>query len=544
MKTVSMGSRSIIWGCTILSLLVWAHYASVWWVHLEGDSPLYPMMSMRVLEGKHFIMTAGQSHGGTLLVYLRALLYKLFGVSQFLGFYVNGMAMALGVMLWTRFACRISGNFGGAITGILCAVGNERLVRAACTDYFAITMVTSGLMLNFSEFLSRKFEISRRDSFFIGFLLGISWYLCRFSALYAVSAFFFFAWLSPSVRSRLFIPSKSEFRKSVIGRLLSITLCIGLFLTVMGFFTSDRFLGVNAEANLKFTVILGAVTIFWFRWRAIIPAIDKILLVAAGAVIGLTPELYYKWFVPHNPDRVTGLVRWNDIEAMLTEIPYRIGIMFSFYSPTKWGEIAAISVLGIFFLGYFSEKKERYIPILLQFLIALGAWFSVHTYMHMASQYFFIAMFPIYLGAGFAARRSRFRAIALILSCIILGCGLFDIKNNLASANIYEESKIAELLDQWKTKWGVTSGFGQLDSDYNVMFATNGKVILPYARGDERFPDWQDAVRKLNRILYLYHPNDRQPPWNHDGYIVLDKMELKHGFQIVVLEKTSAVRID
>src|SRR5262245_44243966 len=138
--------RFVILGTLAATLLVWVFQALNWHALLDGDAALYSLMSLDALDGRHLLYTAGQSHGGTIpLVYLRAGLFKIFGVSHFLGFFINGVVVAGAAALWARFAFRLSGPVAGLVTGLLCAVGSQVLAQYSLTDYYAFSLFLGGV---------------------------------------------------------------------------------------------------------------------------------------------------------------------------------------------------------------------------------------------------------------------------------------------------------------------------------------------------------------------------------------------------------------
>jgi hypothetical protein len=237
---------------------------------------------------------------------------------------------------------------------------------------------------------------------------------------------------------------------------------------------------------------------------------------------------------------VTGLVRWPDIQAVGMGVFDRIGVNFSFYDPRGLGLFAAASAAAVLLTGALVRPAERhrFAGVAALVGVTLAAWLGVHTYMHLAAQYFFVVMFPVYLAAGFAVGRSRLPGVALVLSAVILTAGLVDVGHNLIGVNEYQDSGLGPLLSGWREKWGVSEGFGHLNSNYNVMWAVEGAVRLPSMEEEERFKDWQAAEWSRRRILYVHQAQDRQPLWSHPGYRTLDKVALPYGFEAMVLEKS------
>jgi hypothetical protein len=528
-------NRVIAWAAA-LSVAVWTMHSLLWWVHLEGDAPLYPILSLKVLEGRQYLMTEGQAHGGTLLIYLRAALFKLFGVSHFIGFFVNGAFVAAGVALWTRFAARYAGLTGALVTGTLAAIATERFARAACTDYFAFTALSSGLMLNLALDFARKPRVSARDAALAGALTGFSWYICRFSALYLLAAAGFYLAALPPERRALFVPSRRELFRGALNRLLAVATVVLAALSVVAFFTNDSFLGINAESNLKVAVALALATWLRHRFPVVLSALPRLAAAAGGFLVGYAPELLFKILVG-TKDRATGLVRWRDLEPMLPEIPSRLGINFSFYYPLTLGLVSAACALALLCLG---ARRKGFLPVLAPVVLAFGAWVSIHTYMHLSPQYFFPVFLPAYLAAGFAVERSRFPRFALALSAIMLAVGVADLARNATEPNAIAEARVLERLHDWSARYGVTEGFGHMASNYNVMWAGKGWPFLmrsPLLGGDERFRGDQERVKNDARVFYLHQDSDREDLEVPPGYTVLEKASLGHGFDAFVLEK-------
>ena len=211
-----------------LTLAVWIVHASYWWVHLEGDNPLFPLMSIQILKGHHFLVTAGQAHGGTYLAYVRALLFFCFGVSHFLGIYINGIVIAVAVALWARFVYRVAGTTSALVFIVLSGIGNEMFVRLSATDYYALSLVCGGLLLNTSEYFSRQKAHSLKHWFLAGILLGTSLYICRFTMLYfLVAALFFFVLCDDSIRKKT-LPTMRELLKPLSVLLLGVAFLLAL----------------------------------------------------------------------------------------------------------------------------------------------------------------------------------------------------------------------------------------------------------------------------------------------------------------------------
>lgn len=530
----AISEHLLLLGTALLGLLVWVSNSVFWWTHLEGDAPLYPIITLEVLKGHHYLMTEGQAHGGTLLIYVRAALFWLFGVSHFLGFFVNGLFATAGAVLWARFAKRQWGLKAGVVMGLLGAVATERFARSACTDYFVFTLFSSGLMLNFAEAESRQLVVRRKAALLAGLLIGFSWYICRFSALYLVAAMLFYLSAIEPTRRRLWVPSWRELTSTNLDRTLLYIIPSGFALSVLAFFTDDRFLGVNAESNLKVFIALSLLVWFRHRWRCVFSSFVNILLVGAGIGIGLIPEFCFKAFVG-TKDRVTGLVRWSDIHAYSSEILPRIGENFSFYHQRSLGYVAAACGVALLALGL---GQKRHWLVVAPVLLCLGAWLTIHTYMHLPSQYFFPVFFPLYLSAAFAVAKSRFPKTALALTTVLFGIGALDIATNAFVPNAIRESGVIESLDAWRAQYHLgTEGFGQMTSNYDIMWASKGNYFLPQFDLDSRFLERQAQVHQLERVLFVYSDTDRYALQLPPGYNVLDHKELPHGFKIFVLEK-------
>lgn len=271
-----------------LTLLVWTLECTHWWVHLEGDNPLYTIMSLEVLKGHQFLMTAGQSHGGTLLVYIRAGLFWLFGVSQFTGFFLNGFVVAVAVVLWARIALLTAGPVAALVMAVLGAVSTECAVRVSCTDYYALSLVMGGLMLNVAHALASDRKISLKEIFGLGFLIAFSWYVCRLTALYMVPAVIFYLTLTSARRRALLLPARRELKKKS-SRVLVIAFSVASVLVVLAYLTSDRFMGVNAESTLKIALLLAFMIWLKHRWRLFILYPANWLVFIIGAFLGYLP---------------------------------------------------------------------------------------------------------------------------------------------------------------------------------------------------------------------------------------------------------------
>lgn len=536
-QDVPLSDRAILLITTIAGLATWTLHSIFWWAHLEGDAPLYPFLSVRVLEGQHFLMTEGQAHGGTLLIYLRAALFKIFGVSHFIGFFVNGIFATAGAVLWSRFALKYSGKTAALVMGLLGAVATERFARSACTDYFVFTLFSSGLMLCFAEAMARKPQITRRDALAAGLLIGFSWYICRFSAMYLVAAFVFFLAMVPEARRFYWVPRASELWNGLANKALVTVTAIGLGLSAIAFFANDQFLGINAESNLKIFIVVGALTWLKLRFRQALGALSHGALLLVGALITLSPEIAFKRIVAVK-DRSTGLVRWRDLEPLVKEIPVRIGENFAFYHPSSWGIVAA--VCGFALVALLCGKR-RYFPVVLPVVMTLAAWLCIHTYMHLPTQYFFPVFFPLYLAAGIAVAESRFRKTAIALTAVVFAVGLIDNLTNAVTPNVIARSQVIEKIEETKAKWNIShdSGFGMMPSNYNIMWAAKGKYFFPKTRDDERFQAEQKLVWDLPRVLYVHHEKDRHPPTLPSGYEVLEELRLNDGFRLWALEKSA-----
>ncbi|MEW6056689.1 MAG: hypothetical protein AB1540_08745 [Bdellovibrionota bacterium] len=529
--------RVILATSFVLSLMVWLIHSMHWWVHLEGDNPLYSVMSMEVLRGKHFFVTAGQVHGGTPLVYLRAFLFSIFGISTFLGFFVSGVVIALSVVLWARFAFLVAGPVAGWVMGVLGAIGTEGFVRPALTDYYGVSLLTGGLLLNAALALAKRPSFTFRSSFLIGLLAGFAIYICRFSFLYILSAALFFFALIPASRRNELFPTGIK-KSDLLGRVLFYASIAGLLLSIVAFFVSDRFLGINAEKTLKYSVVGFAVAWLSQRWKLVLKKAPMLLLAGLGFILGLLPELAYRLTHPAHADRVTGLVRWGDIASLLGQLPFRIGFNFSFYHPLTLGLFAVFCWLVVLGLGWYSKRRLLYAAAFISAILPIGAWFGIHTYMYLVVQYFFPAFFPLYLALAIAVALSKSQKLAAAFVVPVALIGLSDVILNTRQPNPFQESRILERLQEWQDKYDVKMGFGHYPSNYNLMFAAEGRWKIPFFEADERFPGFQDEVRREKRIFYIRKDGDRREPLDISRYRVLDQARLSHGFEIKVLEKT------
>lgn len=342
------------------------------------------------------------------------------------------LAGALAAMLWTRFSMRLSGStLAGVVTGLLTSIASRGFIGAASLDLNAPALVVGGLMLNLAELIARREPLPMQDAFAVGLLTGAQFFLPRLAFVYPVSAVLFFLLLATPVRRRLYIPSRAEMRRGWLNRLLSSALVLSVFLSVMAFFTSDSFFGVNAESNLRFTVLLAIAIAVKHRWRAVFGRFSNIGAIGAGLAATMLPGLLLNWNPPVPAHQISGLVRWSDIQLMLEQVPARIGGNFNAEDPLRLGLVAAVAAALILILGWFNDKRERFIGALAQLALAFAAWFGLHGQEHLAGRDFFIVLYPLYVAAGFAAARSRLRFVVLALSLVVLAGGAADLVQTL-----------------------------------------------------------------------------------------------------------------
>ncbi|MBI3541987.1 MAG: hypothetical protein HY075_01750, partial [Deltaproteobacteria bacterium] len=334
--------RPILVAVVALVLGVWVVQATHWNSLLDADSALYSLMSTQVLKGYHYVYTCGQAHGGTPLVYLRALLFRLFGASHFLGFYVNGAMVAVAAALWARFAFRLAGPVAALVTGTLAAVGSQIFAQYSLTDYYVLSLVAGGLMLDAAWVLARRERIATRSLFWLGLLGGFSFYVCRFTPLYALLAFAYFLAHTDAVRRASWLPTLTDLKRARHARgwltkLLVVAFVVNSILFFPAFLTDDRFLGINAESTLKLSFKLLAALWFVHRWPLAVRAPLRVLTFAAGAVLGFSPHFLFLKLHPEINDRLTGLVRWSDLAPKLPKILDLVGADFSRSAPLTIG---------------------------------------------------------------------------------------------------------------------------------------------------------------------------------------------------------------
>lgn len=222
---------------------------------------------------------------------------------------------------------------------------------------------------------------------------------------------------------------------------------------------------------------------------------------------------------------------------MLSEVPLRIGSQFSWYSPLTLGLMALGCGVAAILLGFFSTQKRLLLAAISGIGVAGAAWIGIHTYMYLVIQYLFPALFPFYLAVAIAVGISRYRAVAFAIVLPIVFAAATDVVTNVKSENSIEKSGVLSQLEIWREKFGVTRGFGHYPSNYNLMFASGGRFILPYREDPERFKYFQTDSYAAKRIVYIYHRGDREPKWDHAGYRVLDSATMGEGFEGEVLEK-------
>lgn len=531
-------SRLFVLTAALLSLTIWVFYARHWWIMAGGESSVYSLMSLRILEGKHYLMTAGQAHGGTPLAYLRASLFRIFGVSHFIGGLVNGLTIALAVALWTRFSIRWSGKkLTGAVTGLLMAVGSGQFARLAQIDYFALSLITGGLLLNLVEFMTRQERVSRLDAFCFGLLSGMTWHVWPLSFLYVIGASVIFLSSISAVRQRLYIPSRRELMNGKINRLLTATIVVCGFLSLMAFFTYDRFLEVNAESNARLMLILMVATVIKHRWRPALESATNFVLLALGTLLGAGPTLYFRALSPEKADHPRGLVRWQDIVDMLHAMPERIGANFSQAAPLTLGLGAAAAAVLILALGFFSsDRQKRYRAVLIMVLLLFASWAFLHTDVYFDQRRFFILFFPLYLAIGLAAGSSRFRKTILALALVPLVLGIYDFRINYDKPNVFAESAVIEQIKSLSTRWHTSQVQAPLGLNYDLTWASLGEIKVGASASDERFPEFQAAHRHAQRLILV----QTGLPAESNG--LLEDIPLRHGFHVMVLEKAPGTR--
>ena len=532
--------RLIIGMTSALTLVLWVFQSLHWGSILDGDSSIFSLMSTEVLKGHHFLYTAGQAHGGTPLIYVRALLFKLFGISHFAGFFINGIMVAASGALWAGFAFRLAGPLAALSVGLLVAVATKVFAQISLTDYYVLSLLTGGLMLNAAAMLAKRSELSAKAAFWLGGLTGFSFYICRFTPLYALLATAFYFALSPTTRLAVMLPTPRELYrtrgvKGIASKALLLAIAVNTLLIFPAFFTSDAFLGVNAEAALKLTVKLALALWLLHRWPLLIMSIRPLLFIA-GAALGMLPHFAFQYVHPEHVDRTTGLVRWNDFAPLISDIPFNIGANFTRTAPFTYGlagAVAAALLLALGFTGLDSNRK-RWLKIGLAagLLPPLASWVLIHTYMYFKVQYFYPAYLPLYLCLGFAVASSRWKAPALACLSVILLAGSVDLYSNFTAPNYRTTSGILELMQEW----GVDKGSGEYDSSYETMWTYETAVTFePLHNG--RFPKLLEQIDSASRIAWVHHEGDLIPR-EKLAYTVLRTSKLNNGYTIELLSKT------
>ncbi len=532
--------RLIIASTSALALVIWIFQALHWNSLLDGDAALYSLMSTQVLKGQQFLYTAGQAHGGTPLVYLRAAAFKIFGITQFTGFFINGLVLIASGALWSCFAFRVAGPLACLSVGLLTAIGSEPLAQYSMTDYYVLSFFAGGLMLCSAQSLSTRVRLSGQATFWIGVLTGFAFYICRFTPLYAMLATAFFLTLSPALRSAMLLPAPRELVrtrgvKGLLSKLLLVTFAVNTLLFFPAFFTSDAFLGVNAEAALKLSVKLALAVWLLHRWPLLIKT-RRPLLFVAGALMGMLPHFAFVILHPGHVDRTTGLVRWSDFAPLLSTVPLNIGSNFARAAPLTFGMAGAFAALALVALGFTGRDKKLkrllVIGLVAGVLPAVASWVLIHTYMYFKVQYIYPALLPLYLCLGLAVASARWKTPALGLVGVILLCGCVDLYANFTKPNYRTTSGILELMREW----GVDKGSGDYDSTYDIMWAYGNAITLDPLHAS-RLPRLRAEVEASPRIAYIYREGDTVPDEKR-GYQVLRSARLNNGYTLEMLSKS------
>ncbi|MBI3556426.1 MAG: hypothetical protein HY074_09205 [Deltaproteobacteria bacterium] len=532
--------RLLIGSTAALALVIWFFQSLHWHSMMDGDTSIFPLMSTEVLKGHHFIYTAGQAHGGTPLVYLRALVFRIFGVSQFTAVFLNGLVLVASGVLWSCFAYRLAGPLTCLAVGLLTAIGSEPLAQYSLTDYYVLSFFAGGLMLNAAIALSARVRMSHTAAFWLGGLTGFAFYICRFTPLYALLATAFYLSLSPSTRSAALLPAARELYrtrgiKGIVSKLLLVGLAVNTLLIFPAFFTSDSFLGVNAEAALKTSAKLALALWLLHRWPLLLKT-TRPLIFAAGATLGMVPHFAFALTHPEHIDRTTGLVRWSDFAPLVSSIPFNVGSNFARAAPLTWGLAGAIAALLLLALGFTGRnaKLKRWLAIGLVagVLPAIASWVLIHTYMYFKVQYFYPGLMPLYLCLGLAVASSRWKPPALALLGIVLLTGCIDLYASFSKPNYRINSGILETMHEW----GVDKGTGFYDSTYDVMWALGNQVTLDPLHAS-RFPLLHDQVTAAPRIAYIFHEGDDVPEAKSE-YKIERTRHLPNGYTLELLSKS------
>jgi len=338
-----------------------------------------------------------------------------------------GTGLLTAIAIWIFLAYQLAGKGAAFFMGLLGLVGSVSFLQAEWIGSVQIRLIVAGILFNIAAFLATKEErVGPKGLAVVGAGLGVCWPSFWFAVMHVTPALLLYsARTSEYQRARLF-PTRRETERG-LSKLWSLVIMCGALASVISFFKSDQFFGINAESNLKLTVFLTLG--FWFkhRWALVLHYPRNVLSLFAGLAVGLAPWLIYQTSVLPLDSESLGLARWSDLKPLVDTIPNTLATALNNAHPGTLGLVTLGSFSVVLALGLGTQDRRFFRGVLGMVLFALVAWLTIRTPAYLQAEQLLPFLFTIYLATSTLAFKTKFKKLALVflsLGGILTASGL------------------------------------------------------------------------------------------------------------------------
>ncbi len=430
----------------------------------DGDTAAVGLLALDILEGRDFPVYPPLAHyGGTLISYLGALFFKMFGVSA-LAFRMVGVLYSC---LWGLFAyllARKAIGFPGALFASLFLVLPPYGVLSCSlwtTGVYAETFIFVSLLLwllcQWNDAAAPRLSMYLG----LGFLSGLGLWTTP--------------WTLPillTIGTVFFIRRKCLTRKEVV--LFVLAFMLGYLPAIIYNFQhpgaqllrfGGRVLDLDRSA-LSSPGLLGIVAekVLW-RLSTVPASVARIPMLLVSSVGGLNAAVFFAGLYAVYRSRVREALRQKRLSAAAVILIFVL-----------WFCVFYVTLVG--------EKETRFVAPLL-------------------------SLFAVFSGALCAFLYKRSRALCLILLAALVLNNSFDLWQSLSRRYLPGY----KALSSWLRSQGVSYGYSGYDTSCQVMFETQRKIVMSptlfHLSLKDRWPQQTAEIRKKDAVFVI---NSRQVP--------------------------------